>query len=1352
MKIMNYSLGRFLSFVFICILSAFAYGGDDGIPPTSCNEFNFERPGVVNTPQTQSAIATADINRDGIPDVVVTIQELDQISVYLGNNDGTFQLERNAAAGNAPAGIAISDLNLDGELDLAVTNLEQTLTILIGDGAGNFTLTSTISITGVGGAAIKVVSAELNGDGWPDLAVANSSGLRIFIGGPTGFTAGPSYSTPMPATNLAAGDFNADNRADLVVTFSGMSFDGGLRVYINNGQGGFAEGLTVSDSTLMRSAVVRDFTNDGKLDIVAGGVTTSSIIPNKLLILSGNGDGTFQSLPPGNAPTFGEMTSGDFNGDGNLDLATSYGGIYLGNGAGTFTFFDGLYPINFPSGVAAADFTGDGNLDLIQSNGWRSRLYVYPGYGDGRFPAPSRLPSTSSLTRNDSAVADFNADGRLDVVTMEANGTVYLSQQAPDGSFVVVGDGPIYSSGTSTVTLTNTIEVADFNNDGKPDVAFTVSVFNTVRVLLNNGNGTFTAVPVGLGFPSQRPEALRIGDFNNDNNKDIAVLNRDSSNYTIIMGNGAGGFTVRTEQQPILSGTYTFLAVADITLDGKQDMLVSRGNNNLYVFPGIGDGTFGPSQTISSPRPINSITVTDFNSDNLPDIGIASGGFLATYFVRLLNNGHDGFEILEYTAPGISADSIGLVVADFDLDGMKDVIMSGVGLNYNNAGIFRGTGMGNFAPAIPFENLGGKAFSSADFNNDGVPDYAGIGAVYINKARTGPCLSIGDATANEGDTGTANLDFTVNLSAASAGAVTVGYKLVNRSATAGADFDNVSGVVTFEPGMLSRTISIPVRGDLLDEPDEIFNVQLFNSAGASVKDGTGTGTIVDNDAAPSLSISDASFVEGSGGPSNLAFNIALTSASGRLVKVSFATQPGTATTPGDYTALAGVFPIEPGLTSKQVLIPINPDTLVEPDETFTVTLSSPVFVNISDGEATGTIVNDDFGGNVQYSSASYDVAESGGSATITITRANGAASNIVVQYSTSDGTALAGQDYTATSGSVTFGANETSKTFTVPIINDSIDESNIETVNLALTNVTGGATTGEPAVGVLNIQDNDGRAVFDFDGDGKTDIGIFRPDVAEWWINRSSNGETFATQFGSTTDAIVPADYTGDGKSDVAFWRPSSGEWFVLRSEDFSFFAFPFGTAGDIPVPADYDADGKADAAVFRPSTATWFVRRSSDGGTTIVAFGANGDQPVVADYDGDGKADLAIFRPSNGQWWINRSTAGAIATTFGDGLDKPVQGDYTGDGKSDVAFWRPSTGDWFVLRSEDFSFFSFPFGTSGDEPAPGDYDGDGRFDATVFRSSNATWYSNRTSAGTLIQQFGATGDRPIPNAFVPGG
>jgi uncharacterized delta-60 repeat protein len=275
------------------------------------------------------------------------------------------------------------------------------------------------------------------------------------------------------------------------------------------------------------------------------------------------------------------------------------------------------------------------------------------------------------------------------------------------------------------------------------------------------------------------------------------------------------------------------------------------------------------------------------------------------------------------------------------------------------------------------------------------------------------------------------------------------------------------------------------------------------------------------------------------------------------------------------------------------------------------------------------------------------------------------------------------------------------------------------------------------------------KTAFDFDGDSKSDLSIFRPGPAEWWVLKSSDNGNFAAQFGVTTDKVAAADFTGDGKTDIAFFRPSTGQWFVLRSEDRSFFAFPFGTNGDIPVPADYDGDGKADPAVFRPSDSTWYIRRSGDQGTTIAQFGAAGDQPVPADYDGDGRTDIAIRRPSNGQWWLNRSTAGVIAYSFGSGTDKAVPGDYTGDGKADVALWRPSTGEWFVLRSEDTSFYGFPFGTNGDLPAPGDYDGDGKTDATVFRPMSSTWFANKSSGGVLTVTFGAAGDQPLENTYV---
>ncbi len=289
-----------------------------------------------------------------------------------------------------------------------------------------------------------------------------------------------------------------------------------------------------------------------------------------------------------------------------------------------------------------------------------------------------------------------------------------------------------------------------------------------------------------------------------------------------------------------------------------------------------------------------------------------------------------------------------------------------------------------------------------------------------------------------------------------------------------------------------------------------------------------------------------------------------------------------------------------------------------------------------------------------------------------------------------------------------------------------------------------------------------GNAPMDFDGDGKTDVSIFRANpttildnaapegsTSQWWLLRSSNLSTLGVAFGLPSDILTPGDFTGDGKADIAFFRPSSNSWYVLRSEDMTFFAFPFGAAGDIPAPGNFDGDNKTDPAVFRPSIGTWFILRSSDSMVQAVPFGTAGDKPTVADYDGDGKDDVAVYRPTGNQWWQYRSTAGIIGYAFGAPGDQTVVGDYTGDGKADVAFFRPSTASWYVIRSEDASFFAFPWGAGTDIPAPGDYDGDGKSDAAVFRPSNGTWFIFGSTAGSIAVPFGSNGDTPVPHAYV---
>jgi cytochrome c peroxidase len=267
----------------------------------------------------------------------------------------------------------------------------------------------------------------------------------------------------------------------------------------------------------------------------------------------------------------------------------------------------------------------------------------------------------------------------------------------------------------------------------------------------------------------------------------------------------------------------------------------------------------------------------------------------------------------------------------------------------------------------------------------------------------------------------------------------------------------------------------------------------------------------------------------------------------------------------------------------------------------------------------------------------------------------------------------------------------------------------------------------------------------DFDGDGKTDISVFRPSDSNWYVLNSSNSSMSVTTLGAATDLLIPEDYDGDGKADVAIYR--DGGWFLQRSHD-GFLGVSFGLPGDKPQPGDYDGDGKADEAVFRPSNGTWYINAST-AGISIIPFGLSQDRPVAADYDGDGKTDIAVYR--DGLWFIIKSHDGLAAAQFGLAEDKPVVGDYDGDGKADIAVYRPSNGVWFFFKSSDATVGGNQFGLSSDLPSPGDYDGDGKNDLTVFRQADGNWYVLPTTSGIFhVTSWGLSTDRSVPGAIVP--
>jgi len=349
---------------------------------------------------------------------------------------------------------------------------------------------------------------------------------------------------------------------------------------------------------------------------------------------------------------------------------------------------------------------------------------------------------------------------------------------------------------------------------------------------------------------------------------------------------------------------------------------------------------------------------------------------------------------------------------------------------------------------------------------------------------TGPTLSIADVALSEGNSGTTNAVFTVTLSAASTSAVTVNYATADGTATtASGDYVAGSGTLTFPAGTTTQTISVPINGDTTYENNETFTVALSAPSGATLAKGSATGTINNDDAAPTLAINNVNAAEGNSGTKNFTFTVTLTGATEVPVTVAYATANDTATAGSDYTATSGTLTFAPSDIAKAINVPVIGDTTSEPNEAFLVQLSSATAATITDASGTGNIFNDDGTTTLPSLTIANATTTEGNTGTktmtFTVTLSAAATGTVTVNYATSSAgggggggitPATAGTDYVAASGTLTFAAGETSKTISVTINGDTLNEAD-ETFFVNLSGASGAFIADGFATGTITNDD-----------------------------------------------------------------------------------------------------------------------------------------------------------------------------------------------------------------------------------------------------------------------------------------
>jgi hypothetical protein len=680
----------------------------------------FKGPSTFATHLAPISVAVADFNGDGNLDIAVANRSSNDISVLLGKGNGTFATEVKYSAGTGgpdPDSIVAADVNGDGKPDLIVADLgTHSVSVFINTGTGTFNAAVVYS---VGNSPTAVAVADLNGDGFPDIAVTNSADNTVTIltnSGSGTFTATGLYATDTTPSDVVIADFNGDGHNDLAITNQGSN---DVSILLNQGSGTFAaaknycvanaSGACTSASPV--SLVAIDLNGDTIPDLaIAGSSSTVSTLLN-------NGSGVFSFTSIVSTSQQPESIAAGVYGTGTnpslvvADYSTNSFEIYSNNNGSLsptpLSYLSGTKPM----AIAVGDFNNDKKLDVVVANNADNDVAVILGNGNGTFTDIENFISGYNATAM--AVGDFNGDGNADFLVNSSNSlfssySVNLFTGNGKGVFTEV-DTIAFSSPVSSIAT------AYFTNNTK-ELGFAVALqtSNSVSVALGNGNATFGAP--GTYATDLGPVSVATGDFNGDGYPDIVTANSTGNDVSVLLNTKTGTFNAAVNYP---AGTApSGVAVGDLNNDGFLDIVVANnGSNNVSVMLGKGDGTFGAPSTYTVANGPVAIALAKTSGHIYPDIVVTSK--TENSVSVLLGNGDGTFQTaVAYTIPNSSP--VGVTAADINANGILDLVVAESATN--SVGILQGNGNGTFAGAVNYKVGVTPVAVAADYDTGGKYD------------------------------------------------------------------------------------------------------------------------------------------------------------------------------------------------------------------------------------------------------------------------------------------------------------------------------------------------------------------------------------------------------------------------------------------------------------------------------------------------------------------------------------------------------------------------------------------------------------------------------------------------------